>query len=137
MAGVTRPARWIAAIRFTSNVRDMSARGSSSTGAPGLAPAGTPLVKDTLPGYVVEIWFGLLGPAGLPADVVAMVGEVRRGHSVFVARTFASPEDEFDYERERNHSYRLLVEIALAEDAENTPSLAALAARVGTESTGV
>lgn len=40
-----------------------------------LAPPGTPLVMQTLPGYVVEIWFGILGPAGLPAEVVAKLND--------------------------------------------------------------
>lgn len=67
-------------------------------------------------------------------DIVALVGEIRRGHSVFVARVFATPEDEFAYERERNDSYVLLVGIALAERAEDQPGLAALAARLTAES---
>jgi tripartite-type tricarboxylate transporter receptor subunit TctC len=40
-----------------------------------LAPPGTPLVMQTLPGYVVEIWFGILGPAGMPAEVVAKLND--------------------------------------------------------------
>jgi len=82
---------------------------------------------------------GTLEPARTALDatyreIVALVSEIRRGHSVFVARTFASPAEEFVYERERHHSYRLLVQIALAERSENQPSLAALAARLGAES---
>jgi tripartite-type tricarboxylate transporter receptor subunit TctC len=30
---------------------------------------------QTLPGYVVEIWFGILGPAGVPAEVVAKLND--------------------------------------------------------------
>jgi tripartite-type tricarboxylate transporter receptor subunit TctC len=57
-----------------------------SSGEPSpLAPAGTPLVMQTLPGYVVEIWFGLLGPAGMPADAVAKLNDA-------VVRTIANPE---------------------------------------------
>jgi tripartite-type tricarboxylate transporter receptor subunit TctC len=40
-----------------------------------LAPPGTPLVSQTLPGYVVDIWFGILGPAGMPADVVGRLND--------------------------------------------------------------
>jgi len=57
----------------------------STAEASPLAPAGTPLVKDTLPGYVVEIWFGLLGPAGMPADVVAKLNDA-------VGKALALPE---------------------------------------------
>ena len=31
---------------------------------------GVPTIAETVPGYVGEIWYGLLGPAGMPADVV-------------------------------------------------------------------
>ena len=32
-------------------------------------------MNTVLPGYQVEIWFGLLGPAGMPSDVVARLNE--------------------------------------------------------------
>ncbi len=59
--------------------------GVSSAEASPLAPPGTPLVRDTLPGYVVDIWFGLLGPAGMPADVVAKLNDA-------VGAALAQPE---------------------------------------------
>jgi tripartite-type tricarboxylate transporter receptor subunit TctC len=38
-----------------------------------------PTVAETVPGYVAVSWFGLFGPAGMPADIVAKVnGEVRK-----------------------------------------------------------
>jgi tripartite-type tricarboxylate transporter receptor subunit TctC len=40
---------------------------------PGLE--GIPLVKDTLPGFVAIGWFALLGPKGLPADVVTKINK--------------------------------------------------------------
>ncbi len=49
--------------------------GVSSAEPSSLAPAGTPPVNQTLPGYVVDIWFGLLGPAGMPADVTAKLND--------------------------------------------------------------
>ena len=59
--------------------------GISTAESSPLAPAGTPLVSQTLPGYVVEIWFGLLGPAGMPADVVAKLNDA-------VGKALALPE---------------------------------------------
>jgi tripartite-type tricarboxylate transporter receptor subunit TctC len=35
-----------------------------------LAPAGTPTVSTVLPGYVAETWFAIVGPAGMPTEVV-------------------------------------------------------------------
>jgi len=35
-----------------------------------LAP-GTPTIGATLPGYTAESWFAIIGPAGMPADLVA------------------------------------------------------------------
>jgi len=67
-------------------------------------------------------------------DVVGLVSDVRRGHTVVVSRVFETPEEEYQYERERHESYGLLVRIALAERAEDQPGLAALAARLGPES---
>ena len=49
-----------------------------------LAPS-APTVNTILPGYQVEIWFGLLGPAGLPAEVVAKLNHA-------VGRALALPE---------------------------------------------
>jgi tripartite-type tricarboxylate transporter receptor subunit TctC len=30
-----------------------------------------PSMSETVPGYDTEVWWGLLGPAGMPADVLA------------------------------------------------------------------
>lgn len=68
------------------------------------------------------------------ASIIALIGDVRRGHTSFVSRTFETPEEEFEYERERNHSYDLLVDIALAEHGEKEPGLVALAERLRAES---
>ena len=36
-----------------------------SAGAPDI-----PAIAETLPGYDASLWYGVVGPAGLPADVV-------------------------------------------------------------------
>jgi tripartite-type tricarboxylate transporter receptor subunit TctC len=46
-----------------------------STSQPSPLAPGAPTVNTALPGYQVEIWFGLLGPAGMPADVVAKLND--------------------------------------------------------------
>ena len=46
-----------------------------STPQPSPLAPGAPTVNSVLPGYQVEIWFGLLGPAGMPADVVAKLND--------------------------------------------------------------
>jgi tripartite-type tricarboxylate transporter receptor subunit TctC len=56
---------------------------SSSAPSP-LAP-GVPTVDSVLPGYRVDIWFGLLAPAGTPAEVIAKLNDA-------VARALALPE---------------------------------------------
>jgi tripartite-type tricarboxylate transporter receptor subunit TctC len=46
-----------------------------STPEPSPLAPGAPVVSSVLPGYKVEIWFGLLAPAGTPADVVAKLND--------------------------------------------------------------
>ena len=36
---------------------------------------GTPTIASVLPGYAAESWFAIVGPAGMPADVVAKLNE--------------------------------------------------------------
>lgn len=56
-----------------------------STPQPSPLAPGAPTVNSVLPGYNVEIWFGLLGPAGVPADVVAKLNDA-------VGKALALPE---------------------------------------------
>jgi len=56
-----------------------------STPEPSVLAPGMPTVDSVLPGYRVEIWFGLLAPAGTPADVVAKLNDA-------VARALAQPD---------------------------------------------
>ncbi len=46
-----------------------------STPEPSPLAPGAPVVSSVLPGYKVEIWFGLLASAGTPADVVAKLND--------------------------------------------------------------
>ncbi len=46
-----------------------------STPQPSPLAPGAPTVNTVLPGYNVEIWFGLLGPAGMPAEVTAKLND--------------------------------------------------------------
>jgi tripartite-type tricarboxylate transporter receptor subunit TctC len=41
-----------------------------------LAPPNTPTVSTVLPGYVAETWFAIIGPAGMPADIVDKLNAV-------------------------------------------------------------
>ncbi|MCC6212084.1 MAG: tripartite tricarboxylate transporter substrate binding protein [Burkholderiales bacterium] len=56
-----------------------------STPQPSPLAPGAPTVNSVLPGYNVEIWFGLLGPAGMPSDVVAKLNDA-------VTKALALPE---------------------------------------------
>lgn len=46
-----------------------------STAEPSPLAPGAPVISSVLPGYKVEIWFGLLAPAGTPAEVVAKLND--------------------------------------------------------------
>ncbi len=46
-----------------------------STPEPSALAPGAPIVASVLPGYKVEIWFGLLASAGTPADIVAKLND--------------------------------------------------------------
>ena len=56
-----------------------------STSQPSPLASGAPTVNTVLPGYQVEIWFGLLGPAGMPVEVVAKLNDA-------VGKTLALPD---------------------------------------------
>ena len=72
-----------------------------------------PTVAETVPGYVAVSWFGLFGPAGVPAEIVAKInGEVRK--------TFAEPAVRKDF-----------LDAQYFESITGTPE--ELAARIGTE----
>lgn len=49
-----------------------------------------PTVAETVPGYVAVSWFGLFGPAGVPADIVAKINDE-------VRNTFAAPAVRKDF----------------------------------------
>ncbi len=44
-----------------------------------------PTIAETVPGYAAASWFGLFGPAGMPADVVDQISAEMRA-------TFSDPE---------------------------------------------
>jgi tripartite-type tricarboxylate transporter receptor subunit TctC len=46
-----------------------------STPEPSSLAPGAPVVGSVLPGYKVEIWFGLLAPAGTPSEVVTKLND--------------------------------------------------------------
>lgn len=48
-------------------------------------------------------------------DVVVIVSEARRNQSIIYRLNFDTPADEYAYELERNKSYEILVDIAIAE----------------------
>src|SRR4029453_14213350 len=41
-----------------------------TTAAPSPAFRGVPTIAEGVPGYVVESWYGLYAPAGMPPDVI-------------------------------------------------------------------
>lgn len=53
--------------------------------------------------------------ASIYEDVMVIVSEARRNQSIIYRLNFATPADEYSYELERNKSYEILVDIALAE----------------------
>ena len=62
----------------------------SSSKPSALAP-GTPTISETLPDFVVEIWFGILAPAGTPPEVIAKLNDA-------IAKAVAQPslQQRFD-----------------------------------------
>jgi len=56
-------------------------------------------------------------------DVVVIVGEARRNQSIIYRLTFATPAEEYAYELERNKSYEILVDIAIAEQQNSDKAL--------------
>jgi tripartite-type tricarboxylate transporter receptor subunit TctC len=56
-----------------------SAIGISSTARSALTPDVPTVAEAGVPGYEVGVWFGIVGPAGMPADIVAKLnGELNR-----------------------------------------------------------
>jgi tripartite-type tricarboxylate transporter receptor subunit TctC len=47
-----------------------------------------PAIAETLPGYDTEVWWGLLGPAGMPSELVTKISQD------FVAALNAQPVKE-------------------------------------------
>ena len=66
--------------------------------------------------------------------IIDLVGRATQGGNLFVERTFATPEDEFEYELARNKNYELLVGIMLQEQAGTRPGLVELANGLTAES---
>ena len=56
-------------------------------------------------------------------DVVVIVGEARRNQSIIYQLSFTTPADEYAYELERNKSYEILVDIAIAEKQNSDKAL--------------
>ena len=66
--------------------------------------------------------------------VVAIVAESRAGQTVVSRLSFATAQDELDYERRRNDSYEMLLDLMLSEREPAPESLRALADRHRAES---
>jgi len=66
--------------------------------------------------------------------VVAIVAESRAGQTVVSRLSFATAQDELDYERRRNDSYEMLLDLMLSERESAADTLRALADRHRTES---
>ena len=64
----------------TPHIRNGVLRALAQTGAePFQEMPEVPLLKDLVPGVVITTWLGLVGPAGLPAPVVARLSDALRG----------------------------------------------------------
>lgn len=64
----------------TPAIRNGLLRALAQTGAePFREMPEVPLLKDTVPGVVITTWLGLVGPARLPAPVVARLSDALRG----------------------------------------------------------
>ena len=83
-----------------------------------------PTVAETVPGYVGVSWFGLFGPAGMPADTVAKInGEVRAMFADpefqksfmdrFMFQSIAgTPEELMDFIRKEEPKWRKIIQDA-------------------------
>ena len=57
---------------------------------------GTPTIGSVFPGYAAESWFAIVGPAGMPADVVARLNEA-------VTKAVQLPEVQKSFAHLRRH----------------------------------
>jgi hypothetical protein len=75
---------------------------------------------------------GVLGEAY--KATVAMLSRLRQGKTVVYSLNFATPSDELEYERRRNDSYEMLIQIMLQENPQMAETLRPLADRYVRES---
>src|SRR6185295_4879465 len=97
---------------------------SSSRRFPGMDDV--PTMAETVPGVIVNGWFGVLAPAGTPADIVNRVnqevGEYLKGHEIrerlltfgLATEGAGTPESTTQYIRAEQQRWRqLAVELAI------------------------